>query len=372
MYSEVGGKPQTWDQSQKGTIKFDDEDDDSNGNKRVMKFINKPIKLNAFVKLGLSEYVLVSLALSLVLAIFFPAVHNQLVSSATRLEYHSFYWGTAVVSNLFVYGLVFLLVRGYFIKFLYDQYEDELYPTSSYNTLLTVLSIQEVVVNVILFVGALVASLRSSHPFHIPGGFVAVLIKISFCFFCFFFCVRCCQRRSKILRVFILFSFMSFIYHNCMDVIAFMFLMFVKDTRAMVVTLTVLYVSLLIFIILLVSFSHFVIFRGRYWTLNHVTCLGAVCLLMVVFGAVMLMVIMYMIIVFTLNLKGPTGIVTGLVPSIALSAASWYIKKRLEKEVSQSNTDTSQSQYETTGEAVNDGEREETEDNSDDQRMLLP
>ncbi|CAI8048541.1 hypothetical protein GBAR_LOCUS26762, partial [Geodia barretti] len=34
------------------------------------------------------------------------------------------------------------------------------------------------------------------------------------------------------------------------------------------------------------------------------------------------------------KLKGVAGIVTGLIPSIALSAASWYIKKRLEKEVS--------------------------------------
>ena len=93
---------------------------------------------------------------------------------------------------------------------------------------------------------------------------------------------------------------------------------------------------------------------------------------MIVFPAVMLMVVMYMIIVLSLNLKGVTGIVTGLIPSIALSAASWYIKKRLVKEMSQSNTATNQSQYEPTGGTVNDEEREETEDNTDDQRMLLP
>ncbi|CAI8049037.1 hypothetical protein GBAR_LOCUS27001 [Geodia barretti] len=69
---------------------------------------------------------------------------------------------------------------------------------------------------------------------------------------------------------------------------------------------------------------------------------GGVCMLISVFGAVALMVVMYMIIVFSLNLKGVAGILTGLIPSIALSAASWYIKKRLEKEVSQSNTATSQ------------------------------
>ena len=93
-----------------------------------------------------------------------------------------------------------------------------------------------------------------------------------------------------------------------------------------------------------------------------------------VFPAVILMVVMYTIVVMSLSLKGLTGIVTGLTPSIALSAASWYIKKILEKEMSSSNTATSQSQYGTTGGKVNGGEREKTEDNTaDGQRSnLLP
>ena len=96
-------------------------------------------------------------------------------------------------------------------------------------------------------------------------------------------------------------------------------------------------------------------------------------MLISVFGAVALMVVMYMIIVFSLNLNGVAGIVTGLIPSIALSATSWYIKKRLDKKVGRSNTATSQlPQYGATGEAMNDGEREETEDNTDDRQMLLP
>ena len=91
---------------------------------------------------------------------------------------------------------------------------------------------------------------------------------------------------------------------------------------------------------------------------------------MIVFPAIMLILVMHTFVIIYLNLKGVTGIVTGLVPSIALSAASWYIKKRLKKEVSQSNTATSQLQCEPTDGAVNDGERGETEDNTDDQRML--
>ena len=60
-------------------------------------------------------------------------------------------------------------------------------------------------------------------------------------------------------------------------------------------------------------------------------CLGGVVMLTSVFGSVMLLVVMYMVIFFSLKLIGVGGIVTGLIPSIALSAVSWYIKKRLQK-----------------------------------------
>ena len=45
-------------------------------------------------------------------------------------------------------------------------------------------------------------------------------------------------------------------------------------------------------------------------------------MLITVFGAVMLIVIMYMILFFSLKLTGLSGIITGLIPSIALSAVS--------------------------------------------------
>ena len=59
--------------------------------------------------------------------------------------------------------------------------------------------------------------------------------------------------------------------------------------------------------------------------------LGGVCTLISVFGAVALIVVVYLIIFFSLKLKGFTGVLAGLIPSIALSAASWYIKNRLLK-----------------------------------------
>ena len=117
VYSESEGKPQIWDQSQKGTVNtnkgsfdFVNDDYDYNG----MKFIQK-ISRHQFVNLSLTEYVFVSLSLALVIAKFFPAVHNQIVSRATRLEHQSLYWGTAVVSNVFTYGLLFIAMRGWTI-----------------------------------------------------------------------------------------------------------------------------------------------------------------------------------------------------------------------------------------------------------------
>ena len=50
------------------------------------------------------------------------------------------------------------------------------------------------------------------------------------------------------------------------------------------------------------------------------------------------MLFVYLTVIFSLNLSGISGIVTGLVPSIALSATSWYIKKRLQAEEAKLNS----------------------------------
>ena len=55
-------------------------------------------------------------------------------------------------------------------------------------------------------------------------------------------------------------------------------------------------------------------------------------MLLIVFGAVMMVIVMYTIILFSLKLTGVKGVVTGLIPSVGLFAASWYIKKRLHRE----------------------------------------
>ena len=96
-----------------------------------------------------------------------------------------------------------------------------------------------------------------------------------------------------------------------------------------------------------------------------ITFVGGVCTLISVCGAVALIVIVYLIIFFSLKLQGFTGVLAGLIPSIALSAASWYIKKRLLKRVvSQSSNTSGQDQPEC-------GPNNEFEERED-ERMLLP
>ena len=165
------------------------------------------------------------------------------------------------------------------------------------------------------------------------------------------------------------------VYEFCsiMDVISIAFLLFVEESRTSVITFTSLYVSLLVFLVLFISYSLYTLFRGRnpdvMFFRQFLNYCGSIFMFLTAFPAVMLLVVMYMVIVFSLNLTGVTGILTGLIPSLVLSAGSWYIKKRLEKELSQSSTATEPG---TAGGAVNDGEREEIKDSADDERMLLP
>ena len=374
VYSEVGGKPQTWDQHQKGsvTLDYDDYDyyDEDHG-KEMIRFMDFPMTPQTFANLSWAEYVFVSLSLALVIAKFFPAVHNQIVSRATRLEHQSLYWGTAVISNTFIYGLLFAGMRGLSITiqmFYFSTISQFFLDLNSIPILIP--CVQEVVIHVILFIGAVIASLRITGGIGIPipRGMAKVMINISFCWTCFCCCV-CCSRRckAKTLKVLIMFSFMMFIHRNIMDVISLTFMMFIERSRVIIVTTAFLYLSLMFFLILSVSFSLFIMLNGSNAGMSIVqqilTFLGGVCTLISVFGAVALIVVVYMILFFSLNLKGVTGIVTGLIPTIALSAASWYIKKRLlERALNRPNI----SDQPECGATNNDREVE------DDQRLLIP
>ena len=160
-----------------------------------------------------------------------------------------------------------------------------------------------------------------------------------------------------------------------MDVISLGFILFIEEYRTLYISLTLLYMSLILFFVMFTSITLFLISRGRSLPFykRSLNCFGGSFILMIVFGAVMLIVIMYMVIFFSLKLTGISGIITGLIPSIALSAVSWYIKKRLQREEARVRSITS-SEYGATDEmTVNDGGSEVNGgDSNDEQRMLLP
>ena len=340
-----------------------------------------PMSLVTFVKLSLAEYVFVSLCLALVIARLFPAVHNHIVSKATRLEHQSLYWGMVVVSNIFVYGLLLAVGRGLSIfqtvmlfgslYYYYDNNDD--YNSLVGPTMIVPVSL-EVVINVILFSGALFASLKSRNRSSgvVPRELGKFFINLSFCWSCFCVCVCCSKRcRAKTMSVLVMFSLMVFLHHNIMDAISFGFMLFIEPIRIQVITIGLFYISFMMFFVLSVSLSIFIL-RGRNTRTplyqQFISLVGIGTLLLSIFGAVGLTFVVYMIIFLSLRLHGFSGIVTGLIPSIALSAASWYIKKRLERGLSQPNTDTTQPEYGATAGTVNDGENND----SDEQRMLLP
>ena len=197
--------PHVWDESQKGIATFDDDYFGYYGhdNYVVLTFISQPIYYHTFIIFSLTEYVFVSLSLSLVIAKFFPAVHNRIVSRATRLEHQSLYWGTAVVSNIFVYGLLFWVERC-----MSTTYMNEFIPIY---VPISVPITTVIIITAILFLGSLFASLRndSRNNVPIPSGAIRGVIYISFCW-SFLCCCFCCSPRcrTKTMRVLVLFSFL--------------------------------------------------------------------------------------------------------------------------------------------------------------------
>ena len=204
---------------------------------------------NLFINIGLAEYVFVSLSVALIIAVYFPAVHDQIVTRATRLEYQSLYWGTAAVSNIFTYGLLFLVGRVITIIFSFDI-------TDNNKRITIVLSIQEVCVYVILFVGSLFALLRDNHiDITIPNKVIRFLINISF--FCFLPCVHVSKKTIKLL----VFSLVNFLYHNIMDFVSLGFIMFLRQIRPIDLTSIILYISWVFFLVFAVSFLFFHLFH---------------------------------------------------------------------------------------------------------------
>ena len=365
VYAEAGGKPQTWDVSQKATTTTNSNNDDEKHD--VIKLLGWSIRVAIFCKLCLAEYAFVSISLVIIIAKFFPVYHSKLVSKATTLEYKSLYWGTAVVSNCFTLGLLFPAGRAVSIAACFFGTKNA---NLHYNTITTLLPILEINMYIVFFVAAVIATWRSNVGIiHIPKGMAKVLIHISSCF-----CCCCCSSRCRVkgIQVLVLFSFMSFIYHSIMDAISVGYLLFISVSDTF--TMTMLYISLLFFLMSLTSFILYTTSSNRRDSRSavkgSVMCVAGACMLLIIFCAVILIVAVYVTIITSLKPKGVIGFLTTLIPSLGLSAAGWLIKKKLQSEV-QSHQQASD--YGATGQSLNDGGREDKENSEDteEQKHLL-
>ena len=264
-----------------------------------------------------------SFSVALIIAIYFPKVHNQIVSRTTRVEHQSLYWGSAVVSNFFTYGFLFAGARALAI---YGSYLIILMKSVP-----IVLFVQEMVVYAILFVGSLIALFRGSQcDIPIPKGALFNLITIPFCCFC------CCPMsditKKKASKVFIFFGFMNFIFHIIMDIISLLFIMFVDHARAKAVTVTILYITSIVFLMLFVSFLCYELFHLLQQK-KRLLIFGFFAITIIGFVAVTFILIMYMAIFFKYNPSELNIVATALLPSILLSGGAWYIKKSFQQKL---------------------------------------
>ena len=307
------------DHNKKGSVTFTDEN--------VEFSAIQGLHHDSFIHFSLSEYVFVSTSVALIIAMHFPGVHKQIVSKATsRLEYRSLYWGTAVVSNIFTYGLV--LVFGMSIM-IYALGLEKL-------SVLIVLMVQEVIVHVILFVGTLFVIIRGSHSENIPipKGVVSTLFYPSFC--CFVCFASSALFSKKMIKFMVVFGFMTFIYHNVMDLISLAFIMLVDQFRAKAITITILYISLVVFLIFAISF---VLFQLSHMLRRkkHIKLFTFFATIIIFCFAVIFLFAMFVTLLFATDYSGVNVVATVILPSIVLSAGSWYIKRRFQEELNISN-----------------------------------
>ena len=275
---------------------------------------------DTLLNLCLTEYVFVSLSMALIIARFLPAIHSRIVARATSLESQSLYWGTAVVSNMFVFGL--LLVYGRVITLFFVH---KYHPVTVY-----VAVPLQVLIYVLFLIICILPCTGDGVNVPIPKGMAKILIYISFSFAAFLFCTcRSKQRKAKILQVMVTFSLLTFVYHLVMEVIATCFALLVNVPE----TITLMALSTLS-LSFFVMFSYTIIVSTANWKdrsfYEDVFKLSAsVFTIVLIFGAFIFSILVYMLMLFRLQPDGIAATVSTLLPPVILSAAGWYIRMKL-------------------------------------------
>ena len=313
--------PETWDNEQKGLTSFNPEALIGFDARQITNWVPNN---NALFDLCLAEYVFVSLSLALLIAKFFPKIYSQLVSKATHPEYQSLYWGAAVVSNVFVFCAVFVFGR---ILTLYAL--SSIHPPTVY-----VAATLQVIIYITFFLVSLFTN-NSNVP--IPEGMGKFLINASLC--CILYCSVCCSthRRENALRVLVMFSLMTFIFHTIMEAVSVCFNLIVNVRET--VTVTSLYILSLTFLIV---FCYYIIMATtdltdlKKWK-QSLKLTARVLGLIAIFGAIMLIIIVYVLLILHLQPEGFPAVVSALLPPVVLSGAGWYLKKTISKKASTAN-----------------------------------
>ena len=192
----------------------------------------------------------------------------------------------------------------------------------------------QVIIYIIFF---LVSLFTNNSDVPIPEGMGKFLINASLCFI--LYCSVCCSthRKEKVLRVLVMFSLMTFIFHAIMEAVSVCFNLIVNVPET--VTVISLYILALTFLIV---FCYYIIMATtdltdlKNWT-QWLKLIATVLGLITIFGAIMLIIIVYMIMILHLQPEGFPAVVSALLPPVVLSGAAWYLKKIISKKASTTN-----------------------------------
>ena len=320
VYTEAGGKPQTWNRKQQVVASVQQET--ARGATWLSSFdwenLSKPV---------LAGYLLLTFAASLLIPRMFLGYHNKLVGREISPGFRSLYWGSAAISLFLVsiimlgkISLVCILIRSTMP-----------YTTAWLDTLLVV----ELLMPIVFFVASVIAS-RNSKTVPMPA--IKFTTHVLFCCCCCFCCSS--QRKSKGVQVLTLWAFMTFIYYHIMEAIALVFALFINIP--LTISYALIYASGLFFAIMLVSVILFSCQSTDVPRSTPAKCLGAVDVFAILFSSSFVIFIFVAFITISLthsDVKGfeAVSLKFSLLPSIALSVAGWLIRAKLLKEDSPSN-----------------------------------
>ena len=320
LYTEAGGKPQTWDLSKRAIISTEG-------------YSNHDHYTGA-VTYDFSGSILVQISLLLVIPRVFLVYHSKLVEQITSTGSLSLYWGTATVSVLLTITITFYRVL-----------------------LFTILSpgrLFECTFPIVFLITAIIAS-RKCKTVPIPAATMNIL------FYCFSCSPRC---NSTAVQALVLWSFMTVIFYHIMEAIALFFALVISVD--LTVSFTLMYVSGVFFTIMLVSNIFFTCLSTNVSSRKKKCCftVADVCVIVFVNTTVGIVFCTYNIMVYTgisqLNLQGVQRLMLyfGVLPSLALTVAGWlYMKNILQKDTQcQTNEEFLLQRADENGEDVSTGD----------------